>query len=635
MLKQAPTSYISSHRGVLYFRMRVPNDLQDPLKQKEYRRSLGTASRKEAKPKALRLALTLYEIFNTTRRIKHMQTTAGVATSTATPHHQPLTLEKVRELAHISLNRDLQDTHRSLLLCAPYTASQQEDMDYVLSDVLEDTFHSIDSMKTPPDIEAKADNLLAEYGISHPLKLDSYSEQSLYAYSLLCDRLLRAKAAVLESQIAGPCWNGSLRVSDSLPASFAAEFIAEQASKKPWPDMICTPDAPVTPAVIPSPESTAITLREAVEKRIDDAASGWKSKATPMDKRNMLETFMSIVGENLPMSAINRDVIRRYRAVMTSIPAQYKNKQEYRGLSFDELIALDVPPEKRFKRETLNNNFSTVKGFLRWSEDEGLIERYAPLKNILNKLPDDVRGGDKRGFTHEELCKLFAPEQFMTKNTGLDPKAPWRFLVPVMATFTGARIEEICQLELDDFKEEEGISYIHITSESSTEARGKSVKTKAGIRKVPLHAFLLGQNGSPVNILEYVAALKERGETRLFPMLRPNKRGVVSDLVGKWFTRYRRKCGVGAGADDHSNVTFHSFRHTVITTATKIKEVERRKVKQMVGHEAGMNDAADITTRYEGDYPLSTIAQDVIGALDFDTTLNLYTKLQGWNNGKK
>lgn len=292
-----------------------------------------------------------------------------------------------------------------------------------------------------------------------------------------------------------------------------------------------------------------------------------------------------------------------------------------------------------------------MKGFLSWADDEGYLERSKSFKKVLNELPADVEGGEKRAFTTAELSRLFAPENFLTQKTGLDSERPWKFLVPVIALFTGARIEEIRQLDLDDIRpgrEEagtrnngEGIWYIHITDTGidGTETSGqktKSVKTKAGIRKVPLHPFLIGMNDSPVNLLKYAHRLREQGKTKLFPMLKGNTaRGNRSDAVTKWFTHYRRKCGIGGESGNYSPVTFHSFRHTVITTATKFKKVDRRKVKQMVGHEAGLNEGADITARYEGEYPLSTIARDMIGALDFDKTLALYSLLADWGRKQR
>ena len=388
--------------------------------------------------------------------------------------------------------------------------------------------------------------------------------------------------------------------------------------------------------------ATSPTIKEALAAFVGERSPKWKSVATQMDQPKRLQTFLDIIGPEMTFAEFsrNRDAIRRYFTVMTTIPTDYSKKAEYRELDWDALVALNVPQHLRFRRETLKNNFNTVRGFLSWAEDEGYLSGARRFNKVLVDLPEQVEESQKRGFTGEELSRLFAPESFMTRKTGLDRERPWKFLVPLLALFTGARIEELCQLELADIQFEaaaegngEGIHYIHITDASNNEGKEtgskKSVKTKAGIRKVPLHPFLMGQDGSPVSLLDYVSQLRSKGETRLFPMLIPNSRGNYSDAVTKWFTRYRRDCGIGGGKGECSDVTFHSFRHTVVTTSM-IKDVDRRKVKQMVGHEDSLIDARDITARYEGDYPLSIIARDVVGVLDFDRTLGLYEALAAW-----
>lgn len=92
--------------------MRVPKDLQECLGRKEYRRSLGTASRRDASPKALRLALALNDVFTCTREIQVMEMN-GRQTGIATL--KPLTAERIRELAHISLERCLQSDFAAAL----------------------------------------------------------------------------------------------------------------------------------------------------------------------------------------------------------------------------------------------------------------------------------------------------------------------------------------------------------------------------------------------------------------------------------------------------------------------------------------------------------------------------------------
>lgn len=63
-------SYLFSRNGVLYFRIAVPNHLQSLLKKKEIRKSLNTAKLREARPMAMRLAVSAMQYFELLEKIR-------------------------------------------------------------------------------------------------------------------------------------------------------------------------------------------------------------------------------------------------------------------------------------------------------------------------------------------------------------------------------------------------------------------------------------------------------------------------------------------------------------------------------------------------------------------------------------
>ena len=74
-----------------------------------------------------------------------------------------------------------------------------------------------------------------------------------------------------------------------------------------------------------------------------------------------------------------------------------------------------------------------------------------------------------------------------------------------MALFTGARIDEICQLHLDDIRKEGGVWVFDINQKEE-----KKLKNPGSARLVPIHPFLLND----LKILDYVETLRRRGEKR-------------------------------------------------------------------------------------------------------------------------
>lgn len=140
-----------------------------------------------------------------------------------------------------------------------------------------------------------------------------------------------------------------------------------------------------------------------------------------------------------------------------------------------------------------------------------------------------------------------------------------------MALYSGARLNELCGLRLDDFDEEGGVPFFHVRA---SDERG--LKTASSKRVVPVHAALVG-----LGLLAEVDRLRRAGEERLFPDLTPGPRGYLSHTPSKFYGRFiERMLGKQKG------VVFHSFRHTFITGLRKAR-VPREVRTALVGHEDG------------------------------------------------
>ena len=97
-----------------------------------------------------------------------------------------------------------------------------------------------------------------------------------------------------------------------------------------------------------------------------------------------------------------------------------------------------------------------------------------------------------------------------------------------------------------------GVDVILVREESDDEDVDKRVKTVASERVVPIHPEL-----KKIGFMEYVETQRKKGETKLFPNLKPNKKGYYADSVGGWFRRFLKELN----ADAERRNSFHSFRH--------------------------------------------------------------------------
>lgn len=144
-----------------------------------------------------------------------------------------------------------------------------------------------------------------------------------------------------------------------------------------------------------------------------------------------------------------------------------------------------------------------------------------------------------------------------------------KFWIPLIAVFSGARQEEICQLHIDDIQQQAEIWVFDINAKPP-----RQLKNKSAVRIVPIHKELIR-----IGFLEYVEAQRKAGQDRVFSNLEP---GGADDRLGhgftKWFTRYRRDVGLYEPGKD-----FHSFRHSA-TTLLHHGGVEDSIIDRITGH---------------------------------------------------
>ncbi|TOB10324.1 hypothetical protein CGK12_24715, partial [Vibrio parahaemolyticus] len=82
------------------------------------------------------------------------------------------------------------------------------------------------------------------------------------------------------------------------------------------------------------------------------------------------------------------------------------------------------------------------------------------VKNPFTKLQvkKETRASEERKvFTESDLKKIFSLDVFKRRS-----KDAWHYWLPILGLYTGARINELCQLYTDNVKEVEGIWCINI-----------------------------------------------------------------------------------------------------------------------------------------------------------------------------
>lgn len=243
-------------------------------------------------------------------------------------------------------------------------------------------------------------------------------------------------------------------------------------------------------------------------------------------KLEKLSAFLATTGKPLDFDCVS--------AWLDSIDAASKTKQQYLNAG---------------------NTFWkwAMKYDARWREDyKGAT---TPFEN--HDLPQ-LRGKGKVdaqrvGFELSELSTLYAAAH--------DKKLHALADLILLAAYSGARIEEICQLRVEHIITPDGVQSFNIVDS----------KTAAGIRVVPVHPAL-------TTLVQRL--MDDSKDGYLVPSDSKNKYGIRSDLMSKAFGRLKTALGFG---EFH---VFHSIRKTVITQLVRAS-VTGILIAELVGHETG------------------------------------------------
>jgi integrase len=308
---------------------------------------------------------------------------------------------------------------------------------------------------------------------------------------------------------------------------------------------------------------------EAVKDYLIEFEAGGPRPESVLDYRGDFRQFIQITGD-VPVASLQHDELNDLKKKLAALPPNMNKAKLLRGKTIDEILAMKLPPQSA---RNVQKKWQRLQSFLDWAEGHGVV-----TKNYAKGKKPNAPTSNREKFSDDDLGKLFESRHYSDALY----KEPFQYWVPLIAAFTGARLEEISQLHLADIKRDPvtDIWCFDITEEVD-EAAGattmKTLKNKASVRACPVHSQLL-----KLGLIEYVNDLRKQGYDRLFPELSKSVYGKFGDRASKFFTAYRRECGVGSAVGPSRKV-FHCFRHTLITRLQRANvALEIREA--LVGH---------------------------------------------------
>ncbi len=299
-----------------------------------------------------------------------------------------------------------------------------------------------------------------------------------------------------------------------------------------------------------------ITLGEVYDLYIADPRHTWSPRtkqAYRTTRRYVCEAF----GEQTPIRNIAREDCRQFVSTLCAMPLHAKNKLP--NLQMKEAIeaAAKAGGMQTISVANVNAYLNKFCSFMNWCVTEEYIDKN-PSKGL--RVPDLVKKRDKRkSFTTQQLRRIFNAPLYTGcqddfhgyAKVGANKPKRARFWVPIIALFTGMRLNEICQLDVADVVTIDGYDCFSISENITDQGDIKRLKTASSERIVPVHDQL-----KRIGFMTYVNEQKRSGSKKLFPEILATKDGYRSVHFSKWFSRFLETCKAS-----EKLTCFHSFRH--------------------------------------------------------------------------
>lgn len=542
-IRSAPT-YLLPHPSGYIFRYAIPKDIRPIIGKSELRYSLQTGILNVAKVRARGMAVHAHGIIQSLRKGTTLE----------------LTEQQINEIIRDRLKRVLDDDEEIRLGQPRRSREDAEEASWIAQGI------GIDAQIALAENDYSScahlvDALIDDAGI----KLDKDSEDYRRFYR-----------EVLKSQV-------------KLAEIVAGRESGDYTDAKEKADKLL----PVESNPVPTDQQPAgPTVSEVFEKyKAENVSTGIWTEKTTGEIETSIQSFIDVMGD-LHLDAITRKTVVDYKDTLLKLPANIKKDPRYRDKAIPEILGMD--DVKPMAPQTINKQIGRVSALFNWASQNTYMPSN-PAEGLKVKLGKRVEA--REPFTNADLDRIFSsPEYLEDLHTN-----SYQFWLPVIGLFTGCRLNEICQLHLDDIRMECGVWILDITDEGG---KGKRLKNASSRRLVPIHPFIT----EDLNFVGWTEKLRSQGKRRLFPELTEGRDGYGKN-VSVWFNkRYRQKLGV--------DKPFHSFRHTFITHL-KHKMVNPVMLQEVVGHTV---DSMTFGTYGQG-YPVDTVYKELILKIDYGVDL--------------
>lgn len=328
-----------------------------------------------------------------------------------------------------------------------------------------------------------------------------------------------------------------------------------------------------------------------------EEGSNWGKRHYKFDEAYRI--MSDLYGADADIRSITVEHARQVKTLITQMPVRASQMEKYKNLPLKDQVALaKIDGDKVIAVGSIKDKLKNISLWFGWAKSNKFIKDNH--FHGLSVKDQRSQANNRSPFTSTDLKTLFAAPRY----TGMLSERKWMeqgrlitknldYWAPLIAIYSGMRLEEICQLHIKHLVQKDGIWIFDLMTDPSLK-----IKTRSSKRYVPIHKALLTNWKFEDWIKERV--VKSKLDDMLFEGIKIRPDGTYSSAFSKRFGRFLDELNL-----HYDGRCFHSFRHNM-TDALREARVEAPILKTIIGHDLG-----DVTSHYGNGYSVKILKSEI------------------------
>ncbi|CAA0089657.1 Uncharacterised protein [Starkeya nomas] len=217
---------------------------------------------------------------------------------------------------------------------------------------------------------------------------------------------------------------------------------------------------PSSAAPTDQPLEAGITLEDLIKRFTADRqkAKAWGLR-TADEKEKHFNLLCELLGSEKDVKSIAIADAQRIKNVITQYPKNRFKNPSLKGRSLDEIMK--DPSIETIDILTANKYIQTFSSLLQWGKDNFYVSQNLFERMVIQKASS---GETREAFSKSQIRRMLAE---LTNDDSLWIREEYQRWGPLIGIYTGARLNEIAQLRLDDVKTdtETGVRYLDLNDD--------------------------------------------------------------------------------------------------------------------------------------------------------------------------